>query len=200
MEFLYAWIIRARAASGIWLANPDLTARSDAGFCVLMGRPSDYSEEIADIICERMVCGVEDKPESLRSICRSEGLPSMGTVMRWLARHPEFREQYRAAREAQSEMHQEEIIEISDNCTDDVQVLQSSEDDVSLRINHSAIARAKLQIDTRKWIMSKMAPKKYGDKTVLSNDPDNPVNASPVQVTVTTDLVKSIVEQVRDEF
>lgn len=166
-----------------------------------MGRPSDYSEEIADIICERMVCGVEDKPESLRSICRSEGLPSLGTVMRWLAKHPEFREQYRAAREAQSEMHQEEIIEISDNCTDDVQMLLANDEQTELgRIKHSAIARAKLQIDTRKWVMSKMAPKKYGDKTVLSNDPDNPVNTAPVQVSVTPDLVKSIVEQVRDEF
>jgi hypothetical protein len=166
-----------------------------------MGRPSDYSEKIADVICGRMICGADDKPESLRSICRDDGMPSLGTVMRWLSKHPEFREQYRAAREAQSEIHQEEILEISDNCTDDVQILMGNEEQTELgRINHSAIARAKLQIDTRKWIMSKMVPKKYGDKTILSNDPDSPVNAAPVSVTVTTDVVKSIVEQVRDEY
>jgi hypothetical protein len=165
------------------------------------GRPSDYNETIADLICGRMICGYDDKPESLRSICRDDGMPALGTVMRWLAKHPEFREQYRAAREAQAEVHQEELLEISDNCTDDVQFLLGTEDEGAIgRINHSAIARAKLQVDTRKWIMSKMQPKKYGDKTVLSNDPENPVNPTPVTVTVTTDLVKSIVQQVRDEF
>ena len=60
--------------------------------------------------------------------------------------------------------------------------------------------RAKLRIDTRKWIMSKMVPKKYGDKTVLSNDTESPIPASSVTLAVTPDLVKSIVRQVRDEF
>ena len=130
-----------------------------------MARPSDYNETIADAICERMVCGTDEKPESLRAICRDPGMPALGTVMRWLAKHPEFREQYRAAREAQSEVHQEELLEISDNCTDDVQLLLGNDEQTEIgRIDHSAIARAKLRIDTRKWIMSKMAPKKYGDK------------------------------------
>jgi phage terminase small subunit len=38
------------------------------------------------------------------------------------------------------------------------------------------------------------------DKTVLSNDPENPVNASPVTLAVTPDLVKQVVQSVRDEF
>jgi hypothetical protein len=154
-----------------------------------MGRPSDYSEEIADAICERMVCGTDEKPESLRSICRADGMPSLGTVMRWLAKHPEFRLQYASAREAQSEVHQEELLEISDNCADDVQILLGDEEQTELgRINHSAIARAKLQIDTRKWVMSKMQPKKYGDK--LSAELSGP-NGAPIQtasVTASTDL------------
>ena len=165
-----------------------------------MARPSDYSEEIADLICERMVCGKEDKPESLREICREKGMPSLGTVMRWLAKHPEFREQYRATREAQTEIHHEEIIEISDNCTDDVQMLLGEEGEGLGRINHSAIARAKLQVDTRKWIMSRMAPKKYGDKTLIGSDPENPLPAQSATLTVTPEAVKAIVQQVRDEF
>lgn len=164
------------------------------------GRPSDYSPDIADRICERMICGTGDKPESLRSICRDPEMPAIGTVMRWVAKHPEFREQYRASREAQAEVHQEELIEISDNCTDDVMLLMGDGDDEIGRINHSAIARAKLQIDTRKWIMGKMQPKKYGDKTVLSGDPENPITPAAVTLTVTSEVVKSIVQQVRDEF
>lgn len=166
----------------------------------MAGRPSGYSEEIAGTICERMICGPDDKPESLRSICRDDDMPDLKTVMRWLAKNDEFRQHYALAREAQQELHQEDIKEIADNCSDDVQTILGNEEDGILRVNHSAIARARLQIDTRKWLMSKMAPKKYGDKTILSNDPDSPVNVNPVTITVTTDLVKSIVQQVRDEF
>ena len=111
--------------------------------------------------------------------------------MRWLAKHSEFREQYRAAREAQSEIHQEEILEISDNCTDDVQLLMGDEEQTELgRINHSAIARAKLQIDTRKWIMSKMVPKKYGEKLQqMHSDPDgNPLPAAQQNTIILGDL------------
>lgn len=49
------------------------------------GRPSDYSEELADIICERPADG-----ESLRSICLNDGMPNKATVFRWLAAHEEF--------------------------------------------------------------------------------------------------------------
>ncbi len=157
-----------------------------------MSRPSDYNEEIAARICERMVCGKDDKPESLRSICRDDGMPALGTVMRWLAKHHEFREQYRASREAQAEVHHEEILEISDDCTDDVLMLMGNEEDGALaRINHSAIARAKLQIDTRKWIMGKMQPKKYGDSTTLKDDPEAPLTPSTVTHIITDDLIKA---------
>jgi hypothetical protein len=164
------------------------------------GRPSDYTPEIAERICERLVCGKDDKPESLRSICRDDDMPDLRTVMRWLTKHEEFRQQYALAREAQQEMHQEEIKEISDNCTDDVQLLLGTEESGIAKIDHSAIARARLQIDTRKWLMSKMAPKKYGDKTVLANDPDNPLPSPGVTVNVTADLIKAQLQKVRDEF
>ena len=133
-----------------------------------MARPSDFNQEIADAICERMICGAEDRPESLRSICRDDDMPAMGTVMRWLSRFPEFQEQYAHAREMQAEAHHEEIIEIADDCTDDVEKLLGNTEGGLHRINHSAIARAKLRIDTRKWAMTKMAPKKYGDKQEIA--------------------------------
>jgi hypothetical protein len=134
----------------------------------IKGRPSSYTKELGEVICIRMVCGKDDQPESLRSICRDDGMPELRTVMRWLIKHEEFCQQYRAAREAQQEMHQEELKEIADDCTDDVQILMGNEDGAVARINQSAIARAKLRIDTRKWIMSKMQPKKYGEKLDLT--------------------------------
>jgi len=113
-----------------------------------------------------MVCGKDDKPESLRSICSDKASPDLKTVMRWLANNEEFRQQYARAREMQQELSHEELLEIADNATDDVRMLLGESEDGALpTINHSAIARARLQIDTRKWVMSKMLPKKYGDST-----------------------------------
>jgi hypothetical protein len=165
-----------------------------------MGRPSLYTSELGETICSRMMCGEDGYPESLRSICRDEGMPDLKTVMRWLVKNELFRQQYALAREAQQELHHEDIKEIADDCTDDVVTLMGNDDGELGRINQSAIARARLRIETRKWIMGRMSPKKYGDKTVLSNDPENPLPPTSVTVAVTADLIKSELQKARDEF
>lgn len=73
-------------------------------------------------------------------------MPDKATVFRWLARYPDFRDNYTRAQDDRASALAEEILEIADDTTaEDVQ-------------------RAKLRVDTRKWLMSKMAPKRYGDK------------------------------------
>lgn len=150
-----------------------------------MARPSAYTPELAEIICARLAGG-----ESLKSIGQEEAMPSERSVYRWLANpeNVEFRQKYACARESQAEAFLEEIIEIADNATDDVQLLgldNSESDDGRAVIKHSAIQRARLQVDTRKWAMSKLAAKKYGDKTVVAGDKENPlqiegnINLSP---------------------
>jgi hypothetical protein len=52
------------------------------------------------------------------------------------------------------------------------------------RTNHEVVARARLRVDTRKWAMSKLAPKKYGDRITHGGDPDAPINHQ-VGITVT---------------
>lgn len=124
-----------------------------------LGRPSDYTQEIADEICTRLANG-----ESLRAICaadRDDFMPAMGTVFRWLA-DPErasFREQYAMAREVQAETMADEIVSIADGNGMGV------EEKVALS------ARDRLRVDSRKWVASKLLPKKYGDKqtTVLED-------------------------------
>jgi acyl-CoA thioesterase FadM len=63
-------------------------------------------------------------------------------------------------------------------------------------VNHSAIARAKLQVDTRKWIMSKMAPKKYGEKIQqeLTGPDGKPLPAGQTTVVVADLQTKSLDE------
>ena len=55
------------------------------GPCGRTGRPSGYSEAVADAICERLVVG-----EALESICRDPAMPSVGTVYNWMKRDPDF--------------------------------------------------------------------------------------------------------------
>ena len=105
------------------------------------GRPSLYTPELAARICEELASG-----QSLRSICERNDMPASSTVFLWLSKLPEFSEQYARAREAQANVMAEEILSIADGSSNE------------------AIPKAKLQVDTRKWLMSKMAPKKYGEK------------------------------------
>lgn len=129
-----------------------------------MGRPSDYSPEITAAICIRLGLG-----ESLREICRDEDMPDKSTVMRWLASHAEFRDQYAGAREAQADYYAEEIIEISDDGTNDW-MERKREDGSTIEVeNKEVLNRSRLRVDTRKWLMARMAPKKYGDKVAVDH-------------------------------
>ena len=115
---------------------------------------SSFTQEKADAICERLAEG-----ESLRSICKGEDMPNKSTVMRWLADNEAFRDQYARAREAQADHLAEEILQIADDGSNDTYQTDDGE-----AVNHDVIARSRLRVDARKWLASKMAPKKYGDK------------------------------------
>lgn len=121
------------------------------------GRPTDYSKELADKICERLTEG-----QSLRSVCRAEDMPAASTVFRWLRDHKEFKEQYAYAKQEATDALAEEIMDISD---DTIDVIKSGAEKKS-----GAYAQAqRLRVDTRKWIMAKMKPKKYGDQLDLTS-------------------------------
>ncbi len=106
-----------------------------------MSGKSTYTPEQAQAICEELASG-----KSLRQICSEDGFPTVQCVMKWLAQQPAFVEQYARAREQQTETWANEINDIADAATpEDFQV-------------------AKLRVDTRKWLLSKLAPKKYGDR------------------------------------
>ncbi|MFP9529107.1 terminase small subunit-like protein [Pectobacterium brasiliense] len=124
------------------------------------GRPSDYTEELAEIICLRLAEG-----ESLRSVCSDDGMPSKQAVLRWLARNEEFRAQYVRAKEEGAEAIAEELFDIADDGTNDwMEKLDKDGECIGYQLNGEHVQRSKLRIDTRKWYLSKIMPKKYGDK------------------------------------
>lgn len=129
-----------------------------------IGRPSDYSLQTATIICNRLADG-----ESLRAICVDEDMPSKTSVFRWLIANEAFRDQYARAREAQAEHLVDEILEISDDGTNDWMARRSEAEkgagvDSGWVLNGEHVQRSRLRIDARKWFASKVAPKKYGEK------------------------------------
>lgn len=137
-----------------------------------MGRPSTFSQETADAICERLAEG-----ESLRAICEADDMPSRETVRRWLRENEPFCAQYARAREEQADHFAEEIVVIADE--DPVTVFEKAgrgDDAPDIeRVDSAAVAHQRLRIDARKWFASKLAPKKYGDKLELAGDKDRPL-------------------------
>lgn len=119
-----------------------------------------YDQKVADRICGELTAG-----RSLRSICAEDGMPDKATVFRWLASNETFRDQYARAREVQADAMLEEILQIADDGQNDTY----EDENGNSRTDQDVIARSRLRVDTRKWAMSKMAPKKYGDKLDLNH-------------------------------
>ena len=105
------------------------------------GRPSTYTDEMGNLICDKLTEGM-----SVRKLCKMDGFPNPSTIYVWIDRFPEFAERYARARETATEDMLEDILEIADDPTIDTQ-------------------EKRVRIDTRKWAMGKLKPKKYGEKT-----------------------------------
>ncbi len=94
-------------------------------------------------------------------------MPHKSTVLRWLREKPELRDQYCAAREDLLEYWASDILEIADDGTNDmVPGLNKFGDEVMVP-NHANVARDKLRIHSRQWLLGKLQPKVYGDRVGL---------------------------------
>lgn len=143
------------------------------------GRPSSYTPEVAKVICDRLAEG-----ESLRQICRDDNMPDKETVRRWKHDIEEFRAQYTRAREEQAEGFLDEIIEIVDDGTNDWIDREVGGGRTIRVVDQEAVQRSKLRYDARRWAMSKILPKKYGDSTTIKGDKDNPIYTAPMAIVV----------------
>jgi hypothetical protein len=130
------------------------------------GRPSSYTFEVSEEICEQMAGG-----KGLRAICAQEGMPSRPTVLRWLQDNSGFRDRYAQAREALMDWYSEEILKIAFDDSGDLII-----DGDRVISGHHVVARARLKIDTVRWIMAKLHPGKYGDKPALET------NSGPITI------------------
>ena len=160
--------------------NPDAAPKKK------MGRPSIYSQDLADEICVRLSSG-----ESLRQICRDDDMPAQSQVYVWLNRHPDFAEQYTRAREEQAETHADEIVSIADETPALLEVRDKDGNVIDIKLDSAYIAWQKQRIDSRKWNASKQRPKKYGDRVTHGGDDESPVVVEH-NLNVFGDLLKAL--------
>lgn len=135
-------------------------------------RPSDFTQELADTICERLAGG-----ECLTAICKSPGMPVRETVWTWRQKHPDFDNAYARARQLQMECWEEQLLEISDDGTNDFMTIHRKDGEEVEVENKEVVNRSRLRVDTRKWLMARIHAQKYGDKIeqTLKGDKDAPV-------------------------
>ena len=104
------------------------------------GRPTKYSDEWAEAFCREISQG-----HSVAEICERRDQPSQQSVYTWLREDEDFLERYARAREAQADKYFQEIVEIADAATP------------------RTVNVARLRVDSRKFTVARLAPKKYGD-------------------------------------
>ena len=117
------------------------------------GRPTLYTPEVAEAICTLLAEG-----KTLTRICRENlEFPADRTIRAWALdpQHP-FSPQYTRARELGYHAMADHTVDASDGSVDD--------DGTLVPDDNITVARARLKVDTRKWLLSKALPKVYGDK------------------------------------
>jgi len=129
------------------------------------GRPSVMTGPMIERICARIAKG-----EALHRMCEEKGMPSQASVFRALERDQAFREKYARAKELQAELYAAQIVEIADDSSKDIVI----DKDGNAATDHEVVARSRLRVDARKWLASKLAPKKYGDKVQVGGADDLP--------------------------
>jgi len=116
-----------------------------------------YSDKEIETTFKTILSEIE-RGKALRNILKSDGMPSSSTFYIWLEDENKSK-QYARATELRAENIFEDILNIADNNTADIITSLEGE-----RTNNDVIQRSRLMVDARKWYLSKLNPKKYGDK------------------------------------
>ncbi len=132
-----------------------------------------YTEENKENIFE-YVCQEIEKGRALRNVLKDENMPSTSTFYQWLDNDEVKAKQYARATEVRADIIFDDILAIADENTNDTSI---NENGIEV-VNNDVIQRSRLRIDARKWVLSKLNPKKFGDKTIHSGDADNPIQTT----------------------
>lgn len=127
------------------------------------GRPTKYNMALGQEICDT----IASSSRGTKRLCtENPHWPCQDTLFTWLRKYPDFTEQYARAKIFQVELLVDEILEISDDASQDKYVNEQG----VLVSNNQSINRARLKVDARKWIACKLVPKVYGNKIDIESD------------------------------
>lgn len=122
----------------------------------------------------------------MRAICKADDMPAASTVCRWVIENVEgFTEHYTRARKLQAELLADELMEIADDGSNDwMQKTGADGETGGFALNGEHVQRSRLRVDTRKWYLSKVLPKVYGDKVhqEISGPNGGPIPVSRVEL------------------
>lgn len=138
-----------------------------------MAYSEEQKAEILNGMFEKMAAG-----SSVRELCKLDPkLPHRTTLYRWIADNEEWQKSYETARQMLCDYWADEILELADDSSNDI--IEGAKGPTG---NVAAVQRSRLQVDSRKWLMSKLYPKKYGERiTQEISGPDGlPINHRPV--------------------
>lgn len=158
-------------------------------------RRTGYSDEIAEIVCNRIAEG-----ESLTAICCDEGMPSRRSFSNWLAdkaaKYDKLRALWNNANQLQEDKIFDEMMGIADDGTNDYMERKRRNGEVEIVVDHENVHRSKLRVETRKWILARRNPKKYGERSVteLTGKDGGPIQTEETTLT-REQVIDGIVER-----
>lgn len=140
------------------------------------GRPTKYTKELGKNICKRIALG-----ETVLSIGRDPKMPTTSTIYLWLLDEDkkEFSDNYAIARMAQANHLFDETLEIADDGSNDFIEKEYENGRIEEIPDHEHLNRSRLRVDTRKWYLSKVLPKIYGDKLDLTSG-NKPIQSNAI--------------------
>jgi hypothetical protein len=125
------------------------------------GRPTKYTEELVTEICDRVANGTP-----LREICREEGKPTWSTFYDWLGKHPDLSARFARSRELGTDAIAEDAIAILDTIPERID---------GGKMDSAYVQWQRNRVEYRLKLLAKWNPRKYGDKTILAGDKENPI-------------------------
>jgi len=136
-----------------------------------IGRPSKYTKQIAESICEQLSEGIP-----LREICRQDGMPAWRTIYDWMRQDEALSTAIAHARDLGYDSLAEECLDIADDANNDwMERLDKDGRSLGWFVNGEHVQRSKLRIETRLKLLAKFNPKKYGESVTHKGDAENPL-------------------------
>ena len=151
-------------------------------------RPTQYSYKLSEAICERITHG-----QTTAEVTRDPKMPTWGILARWRREHEDFNRRYTIARQSCCELWADEIIDISDDSTNDYVQRVSAKGAVRTVFDRESFERSRLRVDNRKWVVSKLLRHVYGDKAEVELRTPDGLN---VKVEERNSLIDAIVQLV----